>query len=164
LEDIYDLLARYRVAYVRVDHPPVFTCAEAEVLVPPLSGAHTKNLFVRDGKGDRHFLLVVGWDKQVDLRQLAQLLGVDKLGMASAERLRRYLGLEPGAVTLLGVVNDADRRVEVVIDTEVWQEETLQCHPLVNSSTLAIARQDIERLLQGTGHAYRIVSVPSKEG
>lgn len=161
--DLNELLLELGIECERVEHPPVYTCEEAEELVPELPGAHTKNLFVRDGKGRRHFLVVVDWEKQVDLRGLARVLGVSKLGMASAERLQRYLRVEPGAVTLLGVINDEAGAVEVVVDTEVWGAEVLQCHPLVNTATLAIGRKDVERLLRTTGHGPRIVDVPARE-
>ena len=164
MSDIFAILAEHDIAYERVDHPPVYTCEEAEEKVPPLPGVHTKNLFVRDGKGRRHFLVVVGWEKQVDLKALGGVLETSKLGMASPERLLKYLGVEPGAVTLLGVVNDREGAVEVVIDQEVWAAEALQSHPLVNTSTLAIGRADVERLLQATGHEPRVLDVPARVG
>ena len=163
MKDIFRFLADHDIPYERVDHPPVFTCEEAERLVPPLPGAHTKNLFLRDRKGRRHFLMVVDESKQVDLKQLTRLLQVSKLGMASPERLQRYLGVTPGAVTLLGLINDAERAVEVVIDEKVWAAEALQCHPLVNTATVAVARSDIERFLQISGHDYQVVEVPGRE-
>ena len=163
MKDIFRFLADHDIPYERVDHPPVFTCEEAERLVPPLPGAPTKNLFLRDRRGRRHFLMVVDDDKQVDLKQLTRLLQVSKLGMASPEGLQRYLGVEPGAVTLLGLINDAERAVEVVIDEKVWAAEALQCHPLVNTATVAIARSDIERFLQLSGHGYQVVEVPGRE-
>ena len=162
MTDLYALLKEHQIPYVRVDHPPVYTCEEAERLVPPLPGVHTKNLFLRDNKGKQHFLVVVGWEKQVDLKALAGVLQVPKLGMASPERLRRYLDVEPGAVTVLGVVNDQDHAVEVVIDTEVWQAPALHCHPLVNTATLAIACEDLKRLFAVCGAVYRVVNVPSR--
>jgi Ala-tRNA(Pro) deacylase len=83
--DIYQFLADHDIEYERHDHPPVFTCEEAIRLVPPLPAAKTKNLFLRDRKGGRHFLVAVGYEKAVDLKALASLLGVSKLGFASAE-------------------------------------------------------------------------------
>lgn len=162
MTDIYSFLDEHHIPYVRVDHPPVYTCEEAERLVPPLPGVHTKNLFLRDSKGRQHFLVVVGWEKQVDLKMLADVLKVGKLGMASPERLRKYLDVEPGAVTVLGIVNDQHRAVEVVIDTPIWQAPALHCHPLVNTATLAIACEDLERLFKVCGTSYRIVNVPSR--
>ena len=162
MTDIYAFLAVNGFAFERVDHPPVFTCEQAQRLVPPLPGAETKNLLVRDRRGSRHFLVVVGYDKTVDLKALGDLLGVSKLGMASAERLQRVLGIEPGSVSLLAIVNDAAGMVEVVLDEAIWQAKRLKCHPLVNTSTLSIRREDIERILQITGHRYRVLDVPNQ--
>ena len=158
--DIYNFLSEHSIEYKRVDHPPVFTCKESEQLVPPIPGADTKNLLVRDKKGRRHFLVVVRYHKSVDLKALSSTLGVSNLSFASSERLRRYLGIEPGAVSLLAVVNDSDSAVEVILDTDIWKEDILRCHPLVNTSTLAISRDDIERILEITSHRYRILHVP----
>ena len=118
--DIYQFLADHDIEYERHDHPPVFTCEEALRLVPPLPAAKTKNLFLRDRKGRRHFLVAVGYEKVVDLKALASLLGVSKLGFASAERLQRYLGVDPGSVSILGVVNDVNEEVEVIVDQDLW--------------------------------------------
>ena len=160
--DIYQFLTDHSIQYQRVDHPPVFTCEEAEKLVPPLPGADTKNLLVRDRKGKRHFLVVVGYEKSVDLKALSNVLEVSKLSFASAERLKKHLGIEPGSVSLLAIVNDSECAVEVIIDQELWQAEKLLCHPLVNTSTLSIDRTDIERIFQSTGHNFRVLEVPDR--
>jgi Ala-tRNA(Pro) deacylase len=160
--DIYQFLADHDIEYERHDHPPVFTCEEALRLVPPLPAAKTKNLFLRDRKGRRHFLVAVGYEKVVDLKALASLLGVSKLGFASAERLQRYLGVDPGSVSILGVVNDVNEEVEVIVDQDLWGAKAFQCHPLVNTSTLVISRDHIQRFLEATGHRVRVLDVPSK--
>ena len=160
--DIYRFLADHDVEYDRHDHPPVFTCEEAERLVPDLPAAKTKNLFLRDRKGRRHFLVVVGYEKAVDLKALCPLLGVKKLGFAPPARLERYLGVEPGAVSILGLVNDAEGEVEVIVDEALWGAEALRCHPLVNTSTLVISRDDVQRFLETTGHQPRILDVPGR--
>ena len=87
--DIYCFLKEKDISYQRADHPPVYTYQEAEDQVSPLPGAHTKNLFLRDGKGRRHFLIVVEGAMQVDLKALRVMLAADKLGMASPERLKK---------------------------------------------------------------------------
>jgi Ala-tRNA(Pro) deacylase len=161
--DIEAFLRQNEIDYQKVEHPPVYTCEEAQRLAPPLPGAHTKNLFLRDAKGRRHVLLVVGWDKQVDLKALAGVLEMSKLGMASAQRLQQHLGVEPGAVTLLALANDTEQRVEVVVDAPLWQAAALQCHPLVNTATLSIAHDGIERFLERTGHPVRVVEIPSRD-
>ena len=161
--DIETFLRENGIDYQKVEHPPVYTCEEAERLAPPMPGAHTKNLFLRDAKGRRHVLVVVGWEKQVDLKALANALEMSKLGMASAERLQKHLGVEPGAVTLLALANDPEQRVEVVIDAPLWQAAALQCHPLVNTATVSITHDGIEHFLQVTGHPVQVIEIPSKQ-
>ena len=160
--DIYRFLAEHKIEFERYDHPPVFTCEEANRLVPPVPAAKTKNLFLRDRKGKRHFLISSGYEKQVDLKGLSSALGVSKLSLASSERLRNYLGVDPGSVTILAVVNDTGKKVEVIMDEDLWGSEAFRCHPLVNTSTLAISRENIERFLEATGHPLRVVSIPCK--
>jgi Ala-tRNA(Pro) deacylase len=159
-KDIFRFLADNAIQYERVDHPPVFTCEQAEELVPPMPGVHTKNLFVRDKKGRRHFLVVVRYSKSVDLKALSSRLGVSNLSLGSERRLQKYLGIEPGAVSLLAIINDVESAVEVVLDKDVWREDVLQCHPLVNTSTLAIRRGDVERIFEITGHKWKVLSIP----
>ncbi|MBL8988553.1 MAG: prolyl-tRNA synthetase associated domain-containing protein [Gemmatimonadetes bacterium] len=164
--DVAGLLARLDqlgVRYDRHDHAAVFTCDEAERTVPAeVVAAHTKNLFLRDQKGRRHWLVVTDCAKQVDLKALAPLIGADKLGLASPERLLRFLGVTPGSVTVLGLVNDRDRAVELVVDRDVWETERWRAHPLVNTATLILERSGVEAFLAATGHTPRIVAVPSR--
>jgi len=163
--DIYQFLAEHNIEYERYDHPPVFTCEEANRLVPPITAeaAKTKNLFLRDKKGRHHFLVTVRDTKRVDVKALEPLLGVKKLSFASPERLKKYLGLTPGSVTILGLVNDVNKEVEVIMDEDVWNSKAIRCHPLVNTSTLVIFRDDIRRFLEITGHNVRVLSVPARE-
>ncbi|MBD3306141.1 prolyl-tRNA synthetase associated domain-containing protein [candidate division KSB3 bacterium] len=160
--DIYQFLTEHEIDYERHDHPPVYTCEDVNQLVPELPGAKTKNLFVRDQKGKRHFLVSVPDEKSVDLKALAPLLGVDKLSFGSPKRLKKYLDLEPGAVTILAALNDTANAVQVVIDEDLWQADALLYHPLVNTSTVLIAREQVERFLAATGHTPRILKIPSR--
>ena len=160
--DIYSFLALHSIGYDRHEHPPVFTCEQAEQMVPPMAAARTKNLFLRDRKGVRHFLVVVGYEKSVDLKKLTPLLGADKLSLGTAERMLEYLGVEPGSVTILGLAHDQDGKVEVVFDESIAAAESLRCHPLVNTATLAISAADIRRFLEVTEHPLRVVDVPQR--
>jgi Ala-tRNA(Pro) deacylase len=160
--DIYRYLSEHGIDYERHDHPPVFTCEEADRLVPELPGAKTKNLFLRDKKGLQHFLVMVGYEKAVDLKALSSLLGIGGLGFASPERLKKYLGVDPGAVTILGLVHDAGKEVGVIVDEGLWQASAFRCHPLVNTSTLVISKEGLERLLDLTGHSAQILDVPER--
>lgn len=160
MTEFFNFLDRHNIHFERHDHPAVYTVEEAGRLVPPLSGAKTKNLFLRDKKGKRHFLVVVGADKRVNLKQLQSLLEVGKLSFGSPDRLQKYLGIEPGAVSLFGIFNDPDHAVEVVVDKSLWSAPAFQFHPLVNTSTLVISKDNLERFLDLTGHIAQIVDVP----
>ncbi len=160
--NIFSFLRQHNISYEQVDHPPVYTVAEAQEKVPPLAGAETKNLFIRTRKADRHFLVVVRYDKSVDLKSLAAALGVKKLGFASPQRLMTYLGIEPGSVSLLAILNDSDAVVEIIIDQAVWEADRIKCHPLVNTSTLSITRSDIARIFEITGHSFTVMDVPQR--
>jgi Ala-tRNA(Pro) deacylase len=163
MADFYRFLADHDIEYERHDHPPVYTVAEAERLVPPLPGAKSKNLFLRDKKGKRHFLLVVPAQKSVDIKALPESIGSSRLNFGSPDRLKKYLGVEPGAVTLLAIFNDPDHVVEVLIDEALWKAEAFNFHPLVNTSTLVISHKNLERFIAATGHESQIIDVPSKD-
>jgi Ala-tRNA(Pro) deacylase len=162
-DELCQLLTREGIDFKRCDHPAVYTCAEAEALVPPMPGAKSKNLFLCDDKGRQHFLVVVPAEKQVDLKALSQALAIKKLRFASPKRLERHLGLTPGAVTLLAVVNDPEHAVMVVVDAAIWGADALLCHPLVNTSTLSLRLEEIGRLLEVTGHRPTVVTVPERD-
>ncbi len=158
--DLYKYLADHEIGYERYDHPPVFTVEDVNRLVPPLPAAKTKNLFLRDNKGQRHFLVVVGDEKRVELKTLSGLLDSSRLRFGSADRLKKRLGVDPGAVSLLAVVNDSNNAVEVIIDEKLWKSKAFQFHPLVNTSTLVISRDNLNRFLAQTGHKAQILDVP----
>jgi Ala-tRNA(Pro) deacylase len=159
------LLDARGIPYRRFDHPAVYTCEEADRLVPKAAdGVHTKNLFLRDKKGRRHWLLVTLCEKAVDLKALAPRVGADNLSLGSPERLARFLGVAPGAVTLFGLVNDPDHAVELIVDRDVWEAESLRSHPLVNTATLVLPRSAVEAFLGLTGHSPRLVEVPVRTG
>ena len=159
--DLAQFLSEHGIAAARHEHPPVMTVEESLRLVPKLPGAKTKNLFLRDKKGRRHFLVTVPHDVAVDLGALGASLGVGGVGFASAERLQKHLGIKPGSVSLLGLVNDEAHAVEFVIDRLLWEAEAVQAHPLTNTATMVVAHADLERFLAATGHPPRVIDVPA---
>jgi Ala-tRNA(Pro) deacylase len=157
-----EFLSRHAIAAERHEHPAVMTVEESERLVPKLPGAKTKNLFLRDRKGARHLLVTVPHHLSVDLKELGTTLGADRLGFASADRLMKYLGITPGSVSLLGLVNDTGHAVEFVIDRRLWEAEAVHAHPLVNTATMVIPHAQLERFLAATGHSPRVVDIPER--
>lgn len=158
---ICTFLDKHHIPYIRQDHPPVYTTEQAERLVPPLPGVHTKNLFLRDKTGKRYFLVVVDASKEIDLKNLAAQIETSRLSLASPRRLMQYLGIEPGAVSLLALVNDPERKVEILVDRHLWNADALHCHPLVNTATLVIPLSGIKTFLAATGHTYHLIDIPA---
>ncbi|MDE1464235.1 prolyl-tRNA synthetase associated domain-containing protein [Spartinivicinus poritis] len=157
---LYDFLSTHNISFEQYQHPPLYTCEDANILASHIPGDKTKNLFLRDRKGKRHFLIIVNDHKTVALDKLAAQLNVTKLSFASAERLNQYLGIEPGAVSLLSLINDQNQSVELLIDKDVWACSTMQCHPLINTSTLVISMHAIEKFIRATGHELQLISIP----
>ena len=160
--DLYQILAEHHIKYKRYDHPAVFTVEDVKRLVPPLPAVKTKNLFLRDHKGKHHFLVIVPAEKRVDIKALHTVLGSSRLSFGSAKRLKKYLGVDPGAVTIFALINDPNHQVELILDSSLWGHETFQFHPLVNTSTLVISNANLKRFLAITGHGVNTLAVPEQ--
>jgi Ala-tRNA(Pro) deacylase len=158
---LQDFLIKHAIKLERHEHAAVMTVAESELLVPALPGAKTKNLFLRDKKGLKHFLVTIPAALSVNLNRLGDVLGAGRLGFASADRLLRHLGVTPGSVSMLGLVNDTAHHVQFVIDQALWEAPAVQAHPLVNTATMVMPHADLVRFLAATGHEPQIISVPA---
>ncbi len=156
--EVLDCLEALGIPYVRHAHPPVATVAEAERYWTDLRGAHCKNLFLRNNKGNRHYLVIAEASRHVDLKTLTRTLGEDRLSFASPERLKRYLGLEPGSVSPFGLIHDIGKDVRVVVDAGLKAAEKLNFHPNVNTATLEIAFGDFEKFLSRHGNSLEYVA------
>ncbi|OGD23860.1 MAG: hypothetical protein A2Y70_05865 [Candidatus Aminicenantes bacterium RBG_13_64_14] len=152
---VLEILDKLGIAYGRHEHPPVATVEEAEKYWGSIKGTHCKNLFLRNKRGNRHYLVVAAVDKAVDLKRLNALLGEDRLSFASPERLMRWLGLEPGSVSPFGLINDAAHQVDVICDEALKSSAGLGFHPNVNTATLEIALADFEKFLASRGNTVR---------
>lgn len=155
-KEFLEFLDANHFAYQRVEHPAVFTCAEAELHRPKTPSVSTKNLFLCDKKARRFFLAVTACEKTVKLDVLASQLGVANLRFASEENLQRLLGVTRGAVTMMGLANDKDHLVELWIDAEIWRGEYFLSHPLVNTATLIISKIELEQFFDLTGHTIHL--------
>ena len=157
--DLFALLERLRIAYTTVSHPALFTVTQSQSLRGSIPGGHTKNLFLKDKK-DALYLVTALEDAAIALKSLHRTLGASgRFSFASAEAMREVLGVEPGAVTPLAVMNDSAHRVTVVLDATLMTQAIINCHPLVNTMTISIARDDLVRFLTTTGHPPRILAV-----
>jgi Ala-tRNA(Pro) deacylase len=132
-------------------HPPVFTVEEAQEHTRHLPGGHCKNLFLKDKK-DRLWLVTCLDEQRVDLNRLSKLLGAARFSFGKAELLREALGVTPGSVTPLAIVNDRDQRVTHVLDAKLLAHELVNCHPLENDATTTLKSADLLRFVRSTGH------------
>jgi len=157
--DLLHFLDALGVAYTRFEHPPVFTCEEAARLRPALAGVETKNLFLCDEK-QNFYLMMTACEKRLDLKRLARDLGISRLKFGTQEHLLAVLGLTPGAVTVLALVNDPAGRVTLLVDADYWPSPAYLCHPLVNSATLVVTHESLLNFLTISGHPPQIVTLP----
>ena len=158
-QQLFARLDQLGIAHRTVEHPPVFTVEEAKALRGNLPGHHIKNLFLRNKK-EEMWLVVALEDRAIDLKRLGDVLGAGRLSFGSADRLKRTLGVEPGSVTPLSLVNDEARAVRLVVDRGVADGGPVNAHPLVNTMTTALAPADLLRFFDAIGHTPRWLDFP----
>mgnify|MGYP000031641308 FL=1 len=156
--DLLAYLDEIGVATRTVDHPAVHTVAESSIVELGLPGAHTKNLFLKDEKGDL-LLVIAKSSTKVDLKRVARHLGMGRLSFGKPDLMMAHLGVTPGSVTAFAIINDTQNRVRVVLDNELMADETVNCHPMENTATTNIAMRDLLRFIRDTGHDPEIMIV-----
>jgi Ala-tRNA(Pro) deacylase len=161
-DQLFAYLDSLGIKHTTIKHPPLFTVEQSRALRGQIPGGHTKNLFLRDRKYDI-YLVVAPEDAEIDLKGLHRLLGANgRFSFGASDLLREVWGVEPGAVTPFGAVNDRQGRVTVVLDARMMEHDILNYHPLVNTMTTAIARDDLVKFLRATGHEPRIERVSGR--
>lgn len=162
--DLMRRLAELGIETTTIDHPAVFTVAESSLLDRDIPGGHTKNLFLKDAK-DRLFLFVAHAHTSVDLKALPKEIGSARLSFGKPELLMEVLGVSPGSVTAFAVMNESEGRVQVIVDEALMRFEAINCHPLTNTATTTIARDDLLAFLNACAHPPRVLSIgkPSDE-
>ena len=153
LERFFDAVG---VEHRTMDHPAVFRVEEGLEIKAAMPGAHTKNLFLKDKKGQL-WLISARQDTVVDLRRLHRTIGSDRLSFGNAELMLETLGVTPGSVTAFGLINDRDRRVRFVLDKALDDAEIVNFHPLANTATTAVSRDGFHAFLKALGIAPMVV-------
>jgi Ala-tRNA(Pro) deacylase len=158
-DQLFAAFARLRIPHTTVSHPPLFTVEQSRALRGSIPGGHTKNLFLKDKKGALYLVTALE-DASIDLKSLHRRLGASgRFSFGPAELMRETLGVEPGAVTPFGAINDRAGRVAVVLDAALMAHDTIHAHPLVNTMTTSLRRDDLVKFLAETGHPPRIEPV-----
>lgn len=156
---VYAALDALGIRYERHEHPPVFTAEEAAVHWAPLHATEVKNLFLRNKKGNRHYLVILDVAKAADLKQIVKLVGDDRLSFGSPERLMNELGLTPGSVSPFGLLNDADGSVRVLVDADLRGKDRLIFHPNINTASVVISWADLEAFFASRTNRVSVVEI-----
>ncbi len=152
-------LTELAIPFTRHEHPPVATVDEAAHHWAGIDATHCKNLFLRNQKGTRHYLVVLTATKKADLRAVAEQIGDGKLSFASPERMMTHLGLTPGSVSPFGLINDREHAVRVVLDRDFQQATRLAFHPNINTATFTVAAADFKKFLDACGNPVQHVTI-----
>ena len=156
---VYEALTALGITYDMYAHPPVFTGEDVEAYWRDIPAIPVKNLFLRNKRGNREYLVIVGVEKRVDLQQLVKTIGDDRLSFGSAERLMQTLGLTPGSVSPFGLLHEGSRDVQVIVDMDLRQAERLIFHPNINTASVTISFNDLEKFLAWRGNRLRYLSI-----
>lgn len=158
-EKVYETLEALGIAFDYLEHPPAPTIEIARQYWAGLEGKHCKNLFFRNHKGNRHYLVVFDCDREMAIHDLEQILKQGKLSFASEKRMLKYLGLYPGSVSPFGLINDSENHVYVFLDENLKNADKLSFHPNDNRASLSISRADFERYMEASGNAYEWIKL-----
>lgn len=158
-QDIYDILKEMNIDYSVTEHKPVYTIEEMNELGMENIDHVIKNLFIRDDKKKNYYLVLVQKDKTVNLNKLKETINSRRLSFASEEDLEKYLGLKKGAVSPLGIVNDENKFVKVIIDRDIKKLEFIGVHPIENTATVWINVEDLQKLIKSNGNFINFVSM-----
>jgi Ala-tRNA(Pro) deacylase len=147
---LFAFLDAHGIAHRTLEHPAVFRVGEGEEIKAALPGGHTKNLFLKDAK-DQLWLISALGETAIDLKALPPVIGAARLSFGSAERLYGALGVTPGSVTAFALINDPSHRVRFVLDAALLASDPINFHPLTNTATTAVSRQDFLKFLAALG-------------
>lgn len=158
-EKVLKKLDELNIHYKLIDHPAVYTIDTMDELHLNKNGHIVKNLFLKNSNGKKHYLVVLKGDKKADLKSIKSQINSTALSFASEERLEKYLGLSKGAVTPLGIINDDEHLVNIVLDEDLKNEEILGVHPNVNTSTVFISYNDLIKFINSFGNEIFYVNI-----
>lgn len=156
---LYSLLKELGIPFDYYGHPPVATIGEARKYWKDKEAAHCKNLFFRNHKGDRHYLVIIEYSHDLKIHDLELRLKQGKLSFASDQRMMKYLGVTPGSVTPFGLINDREKNVHVFIDENLKKAYRISFHPCINTASIVIPYPGLEKFLQYTGNGYEYLKL-----
>lgn len=156
---VYEVLNKLEIPFEYYEHPPVPTVKEAAIYWKDLKATHCKNLFFRNHKGNKHYLVIFEYSHNILIRDLEQRLKQGKLTFASDERLMKYLGLTPGSVSPFGLINDTEKHVHLFLDENFKHSKKISFHPNLNTASLVIPFSGFEKFLMYTENSFEYVKL-----
>lgn len=153
---LFALLDAQGIPHSTLEHPAVFRVDEGHDIKAALPGGHTKNLFLKDGKGQIWLICALG-ETRIDLKRLPEVIGAARLSFGSPELMQQVLGVTPGSVTLFALINDVEHRVKLVLDAALLKPEPINFHPLTNTATTAISQDGLRRFLKALDITAQVV-------
>ncbi len=158
-EKVIEILDKLNIDYELHEHPPVPSVEEALPYWNQIDATHCKNLFFRNHKGNRHYLVILRHDRLLNIRDLEQRLKQGKISFASPNRMEKYLGLTGGSVSVFGLINDSENHVHLFLDEALEKAERISFHPNENTSTLVISRSSFLAFLNWSGNSYEFIKL-----
>jgi Ala-tRNA(Pro) deacylase len=158
-KELYALFENLGISFEYHEHPPLATINDAIIHWKDYNSGRCKNIFFRNHKGNRHYLVILEHLRLLDIHDLEKRLKQGKLSFASDERLKKRLGLEPGSVSPFGLINDTEKNVHLFIDEKLQEFERLAFHPNVNTATLVISKTDFLKFLDYTGNTFEFIKL-----
>lgn len=156
---LYEILKQLDIEFDYYEHPPAPTIEEAKVYWKDVEATHCKNLFFRNHKGDKHYLVILNHTQQLGIHDLEKWLKQGKISFASEKRMEKYLGLTPGSVSPFGLLYDADKHVHVFLDVNLQQSSKISFHPNINTASLVISFTDFMKFMQWTGNCFEFIQL-----
>jgi len=157
--EVHEALAALGIAFERYEHPPVASAVGAEAHWSGIDAVHTKNLFLRNKKGTRHYLVIVPLLERADMRAVSDQIGDGRLSFGAPEPMMKYLGVTPGSVSPFGLIHDTTRAIDVWLDRKLKTSGRISFHPNINTATLVLAFSDFERFLAAQGNPVRYLTM-----
>lgn len=158
-KELYELLNNLNIEFSYREHPPVATIDEAKLYWKNLDSGRCKNIFLRNHKGNKHYLVILEHTRNLMMKDLEQRLRQGKLTFASEKRLIKYLGLTPGSVSPFGIINDIEHHVHLFIDEKLKEFEKLSFHPNINTASIVVLRSDLIRFIEYHGNTYEFIKL-----
>ena len=157
-DDLFELLTHLGIKTQTIEHPPAYTVEDAKAYRGGLPGAHSKNLFLKDKKGQL-WLVVCLEDRNINMKKLKDCIGSAHLSFGKPNVLKEVLGVSPGSVSPFTLINDAEKQVRVVLDQEMMTFDYLNFHPLDNTATTQISRSDMLKFIKSCGHQADLIAL-----